>query len=330
MKHSIISIAAASAAFFSLFSCNKAELSLPGPGPVSEVPVSFCIVNSGLLTKLVTDAAENTLTRVQIAVYNPDSLLVASGYADARGTLTLSLPAGISGYKVCALANSSTDLSLIGRYEQVFTRSSTLRSSADGLEMFCTMDDVTFNPLTPVELELEHFAAKVQLLEISDNIAHNPSFTIDRIFLVNVNTACLYDYSTPSLNYAQLGSYKSAETGITPLTSDAVDVTLTKGQTHRTVYSFYCYPNPTVTETAQARFTRLVVQATYMGRSYYYPVNVAPEGGTIEHNALYRITNLTITGPGSTDPDSPLTKESISFEVDVLEWADGYDQAVTI
>ena len=94
--------------------------------------------------------------------------------------------------------------------------------------------------------------------------------------------------------------------------------------TPTTPYLFYCYPNSTTTDATgwsssfTARKTRLVVAATIGGTKYYYPVVI----DTPARNTAYTV-ELTITGLGSTDPDKPVQKGSITASVTVEGWASG-------
>ena len=82
---------------------------------------------------------------------------------------------------------------------------------------------------------------------------------------------------------------------------------------------FYCYPNPTETdsseETWSARRTRLVLEATLGGEVMYYPVTLP----VIEPNSSYEVT-VKITRRGSPSPDIPVTGIAAEFSVDVQNW----------
>ncbi len=324
MKHFIINALALAATIFSA-SCNKEFNGNVQPLAASgEQQILFVVKNYSPSTKSVSAAADSTLSNVQIAVYNPDSLLVASGVTTS-GTLTMSLPAGVAGYKVVALANSPLNIANITRFESVAGQTSTM-NAACGLEMIDVLNHVTFNPAVPVDLTLKHMAAKVQLDCVRDSIPYDAGFSIQSIYLVNVNTVCKFDFSVPSPDYKQVAGYQALETSITPLTYDAVNVALTTGNAHTTPHYFYCYPNPV----DGGKQTRLVVQAEFGGNTYYYPVNITPDDVPVANNLLYRINAINITGPGSTSPDVPVEKGNITFTLSVSSWGDGYSQQVTI
>ena len=89
---------------------------------------------------------------------------------------------------------------------------------------------------------------------------------------------------------------------------------------YQTTHSFFFYPNPTVGDSSSStwshRWTRLVVEATLDGTTYYYPVsfrNTYP-------NYLYKITDMKITGPGSTSPELPIIKRDFTVNLYIQDW----------
>ena len=91
-----------------------------------------------------------------------------------------------------------------------------------------------------------------------------------------------------------------------------------------TPYLFYTFPNSTSadatgwTDPFTPRKARMVVTATIDGTKYYYPVTVSNP----ERNKAYTV-ELTITGLGSTDPDTPIEKGAVEASIVVQEWVAG-------
>ena len=83
---------------------------------------------------------------------------------------------------------------------------------------------------------------------------------------------------------------------------------------------FYGYENtPTAdnsgwSEEWSSRRTRLVTVVTMGGKTYYYPVSI-PE---FKRNYSYDVS-LTVLGPGSDDPDIPVSKSDLAVKVDVSD-----------
>ncbi|MCM1177833.1 MAG: hypothetical protein NC308_09760 [Clostridium sp.] len=93
----------------------------------------------------------------------------------------------------------------------------------------------------------------------------------------------------------------------------------------------YCYPNRSITDATgwsipfTARKTRLIVSAEIAGIHCYYPVTI----DFPERNSTYTV-ELTITGPGSTDPDIPVERGAIETAISIQDWNYGatYDETI--
>ena len=87
----------------------------------------------------------------------------------------------------------------------------------------------------------------------------------------------------------------------------------------------YCYSNETSDISSS---TKLILQADLNGTTYYYPIPVNQEGyGLPEDNGHYGIRSntvytygITVTRPGSLDPDIPLEPGVLNLNIDVKEW----------
>ena len=91
--------------------------------------------------------------------------------------------------------------------------------------------------------------------------------------------------------------------------------------------ALYCYPNDCPEETAGSPFTRLVIEGSLDGKTYYYPVNInRPSAGAlaagkngISRNCRY-IYDITVTRSGTTDPDIVADPSMIQVRCDILPW----------
>lgn len=80
----------------------------------------------------------------------------------------------------------------------------------------------------------------------------------------------------------------------------------------------YCYPNDISEETPETPFTRLVIEGTIEGKTYYYPINIPRLEGGKEY-----AYDITITRKGTSDPDTPAEVGIVRFNQAVLPWNDG-------
>ena len=90
-----------------------------------------------------------------------------------------------------------------------------------------------------------------------------------------------------------------------------------------TGYSFYPFPNSAADDHDVSRWsprcTRLVVEATLLGRKTYYPVTI----GKVESNRHYMV-DLTVSNFGTDHPEGfPDKYGDIAFSVKVEDWTDG-------
>ena len=105
-----------------------------------------------------------------------------------------------------------------------------------------------------------------------------------------------------------------------PLTGTIGDTGIT------TPYFFYCYSNET-DDTPSC--TKLVLQADLDGVTYYYPILINQENyGYTSTNGYYGVRRnttysygITVTRPGTLDPNVPLVPGSLELTINVDDWA---------
>ena len=190
-----------------------------------------------------------------------------------------------------------------------------------------------------MSIPVKRFAAKVQIDKITPAFtapAHKAQeFKLTGIYLVNVNGSCPYTLtSTAGSTDYWYNKMKYVSGDCNALISDKLSspVTLQASADAVTPYTtshyLYCYPNPVTTDSSSSswsnRYTRLVVETTLGGTTYYYPVNIP----TPAANTLYQITNMKITGLGSNSPDKLVEKGSLSVSITVTDWSTGFSKEV--
>ena len=85
--------------------------------------------------------------------------------------------------------------------------------------------------------------------------------------------------------------------------------------THSTPHFFYCYENNRNVETEDDRFTRLVIEGTLNGITYYYPIAIK----NLERNSCYSV-DVKICRPGSLDPDKDVEYGTLDLRFSVESW----------
>ena len=292
---------------------------------------------------------ETKVNDVQVLVF--DSTGALNAYVDAD-TKT-------SGITISTTAGSKTVWAVVnGPNLSSITTMSALQSTAVDLGANSTTETVGFvmagsttctvgSSATTASISVKRLVTRVALQKISNSLpASYGALTVNNVTLINVaGNQNLAGTASVSTWYNKMGRKDGATAtgqiidGSTyvsshpTLTFKSVGSSVANGGslTPTTPYLFYTYPNSTTTDATgwassfTARKTRLVVAATIGGTKYYSPVVI----DTPARNTAYTV-ELTITGPGSTDPDKPVVKGSINASVTVQGWSAGavYEETI--
>lgn len=302
--------------------------------------VSFTPSGDGVPTRSSSAAAESAVTSLQILVYNSGGNLVAYAQANA-GSLSAKVPLGVAGHTVYAVTNVAADLSGCSTPADLTGQISYLKdNSLSGLQMIGSESNVTFASGSPVSVEVRRFASKVEIDEITAAFTaaayRQQTFTVTGIYLINVNGTCPFSQTATAGTWYNQMQYVSGDCNalISEQFSSAVTIQTSGGQVtpHTTPHYFYCYANPSTTDahrgTWSPRRTRLVVETRLGERTYYYPIDIIGTGNKLDLNTVYKITRLTITGPGADHPDDLLDNGTVNFTVTVKNWAPGFEKPV--
>lgn len=319
----------AALAALSLLACSRLETpSKAKPeGELVELTVS---VPGASLTKASSDAGEAAVGKLQVFVFRSDGALEATSSANAS-SVTMSTTTGSKTVAALVNAPSVSVTTLSGLEAEV----SDLSDNGLGAFVMYGSEEKEITGDASVNVTVTRLVAKIQIQKITNAITQSEyaskTMTIDEIFVLNAAGDALYTRAS----YVPTKWYNFKD----PETSGACDALLRETLTGKTLansasltenHTFYCYANPTATDTTEdntsARFTRLVVKASVDGKTSYYPMSIAD----IEANHKYIITELTITRLGSDDPDTPITTEDATFTVTVADWEEGSETHFTI
>lgn len=102
-----------------------------------------------------------------------------------------------------------------------------------------------------------------------------------------------------------------------------------------TPVDFLCYPNNALEEGPGTPFTRLVIEGEVDGKTFYWPIDInrgkkqgfEREGHGIDRGRRY-VFDITITGKGVSDPDTPVSSDFIDINFKIKEWEEKEDYAV--
>ena len=267
----------------------------------------------------------DAVNSLQVFLFDDKGALETS---DVQSSTSLVLPCVPGKKKVVALVNAP-ELSGVSSYSQLTGMTSKLGDNTiDSMVMEGELEvDITSN--TSVTIPVSRLAAKVILRQVVNNFElpthQQMEFAINSIYLVNVagEKAYLSD-AMPSLWYNMMQKTIDLD-GSTPrfIYEDLPSpIKVPYNGTFTADRYFYCYPNPTSTDTSDKtwseRYTRLVVQTTLGSETVYYPITL-PD---INKNTVYEIA-LKITRPGSDSPDEPVSGHVAEFKIAVQDWITG-------
>ena len=277
---------------------------------------------------------------IQVLVFNNEGDLLAYGVnAASSSTISISIPTGT--VECHAVVNSSDDLSNISTKTNFLKRLSHLKNNTTSrMEMLGNVSKTVAAGTNSVSIAVKRFASKVQIDKITPAFAapaHRAmEFKLVGIYLINVNGTCPYTMiptgASESTSWYNKRKYVSGDCNhlITDKFSTHVIMQTSAGEVtpYCTPHYLYCYPNPITTDvsttTWSERISRLVVETTLGGTTYYYSVNIP----TPQCNTVYQITNMKITGLGTDTPDAVVQKGSLSVSLTVTDWSTGFSKEV--
>ena len=280
------------------------------------------------VTKATDSEGEETVGSLQVFVFRPDGTLDASSSAEAS-EVSVSCTAGQK--KVVAVVNAP-QLSDIHDLTSLEQSVSLLSDNSKGRYVMYGKKDVDVVGSVPVTVEVARLVARVSIHKITNAFTleqyQDATVELVRIFLLNAAGDVQYGGgSQPSVWHNTL-TLKNEVPGL--LQSEGINEQIAYNTSYSQPHYFYCYPNPTEADSSEEdwspRYSRLVVEISVDGQTYYYPVSVPGILG----NHKYEITELKITRLGSESPDIPVSVHEASFTVTVDPWDDGMSSAVEI
>ena len=298
--------------------------------------VSFVV--SSTQTRASVTPHEGNVTSLDVLVFRSNGALDAHARATAAGTqMVESVTTEVSGgmplnWYVIANAPAGTFSSF--STEQSFLAAATLltHGTTESLVMY-GKGNLPDGPVSgSVRVSLTRYACKVTLerltVDWSDAFTMASSVTLGRIVLVNVVGSTPWS-GTPAagdLWYNRMGVESGQASYVEDMTvRNYRALALQRGVAAEVASPLYCMPNPVSSDdnsetvpTWTPRKTRIAVEILLDGEANWYPIDLP----VMSCNTHYLINSLTITGPGSNNPDKPVKRSDIRFTAQVVPWED--------
>lgn len=313
MKKSLFILAAAAAA---LCACNKQEMP---QASAEKVTIQLGVV--GEQTKVATATAttyDSTVKSVTYYLYNGSVLeQTVTGQTSGTTEVTVSkVP-----YTVYAVLNATVSAPANAAAIGATTFDLANLSSTSGIPMYGSAS-VDFKTATTCNVPVKRAIAKVEVQKVTNALEApytTSDITVTKIYVSNATqTVQLDGTATQTFGYNKLGV----------LGTDAAYAlsagTLSGAATHSAAYAsaqtLYLCPNTSTNDAYEgewsARYSRLVIEATIEGATYYYNVNIpTPEAG--KH---YLISEAKITKLGTQSPDEKLEDAAVTLSFTIEPW----------
>ena len=332
MKTKLITLAAAFACAAALSSCDRQDNVSTSEIEQETETVTLSVSVGNPSTRSTATWADEAISSLGVYIFDADGSYAASGYDDTgESKVEIECQTG-SGKTIFALVNYTPDVedaSSLTISEMMALTSDLSENSTSAFVMSGMEEDVEITTSSAITIDVYRVAAKVSIDEIVNAIADeayvDSTFTLKGIYLINAPVGgyplCDLEVTsyTPS-SWMNKRGYVHDSTYDTYL-YDEVGATIASKASYETTHEFYCYPNFTEDDSQDddewcARKTRLVVEVSLGGDTYYYPISL----DKVIRNKHYHFTSLTITLRGSTDPDYPIETENFSYSVDIEDW----------
>lgn len=319
MKHKIFFAASFIAAACTV-SCSK-EQTEPADNVSGNIndrtELTVGISSSFTKSSTITDGDEVKVNTLQVFVFRGDAL---DAYASAENVSELTLSCTNGERTVYALANAPDMSTISSKSALLASRSNLNNYPGYGFEMIGSKD-ITLPQTSSVTIDVSRIVSRIVLKQVTRNFTSpalaDLEFKIDEVYILNVAGDINYGLDGEPESWHNAGRYDGT---LPDITYDDADAGIVNGDYWSLNYRYYAYPNDSDDSTEEdwcPRRTRLVLKTTLGDQIYYYPITL-PE---LEPNKSYEIENLTITRPGSDNPDTPVTFQDATFEINVLPWS---------
>lgn len=309
-----------------------------GKGPdqaPDRVSVSFEALPPAI-SKSLSSEAEDRVETLDLLVFRADD-----GLLDAHARSSSSLRVGsavtagirlrwyvIANAPAAALDGYANEAEFLDG-ETFLGESASLAMHASGQGIFSAGENRSIQGIL-----LHRYACKVSVTELNVRwlgaFSQSPPCTLDEVALVNVRGSCPWS-GTPTAEAGDLWYNPSRidlqDASIQELLVWEGPLIIPGPDPVPLHIPLYALPNPSSGEETggggpwSPRKTRLCLRLTIDGIQNWYSADLPPMDG----NRHYVVTRLVIDGPGSAHPDEELVRTQISYNLQVQDWEDSWN-----
>lgn len=332
-----------------LFSCTKDnEIRKSGveAGQESTLTISLSGIQTGSKSTGSghgNQTDDNYINTLEIFLFNADgesagTLDAYKKFTTSDGITNLQIKATTGKKTIYAIANSHRSDNFKGITTIVEFQKVQAGLKDDNTKDFIMTGsvDATLQVTTSITFAISRMAAKIELQSVKTAFVGTPyegmSLSNVEMFMINVHSSKrLHDNLAATATILNPKALVAADVNsckMPGMLHDKIAATVNDAG-YKTSHFFYAYENTLDSETADNRYTRLVIKADLNGHTYYYPVNVnqvnygydpANNHKGIKRNTEYKV-NVTIMRPGSTDPDKPVEHGVMAVTLNILNWS---------
>lgn len=291
-------------------------------------------------TSVPVAAEDNAVNTVDVFIFT-DGGEASPGYGqlDTYGRFTEGLDAiqittTTGPKKICVIVNAENQtFNSITGLDQLREAVTELRDEKFGDFTMFGEKDMTLDVESSATIPVSRFISRIAVTSVRTKFAGTPyegkTLSGCRLYLINAHgDKLIYGGGATGqpeiLNKGGLSEDDMAGMAQAGLLADDI-AGIIDDAGYSTAHYLHCYSNET---SDIASSTKLVLQADIDGTTYYYPVPVNQAGygydesnghSGIAGNTVYSYS-LTITRPGSLEPDTPVVPGTVGIDIEVEDW----------
>ncbi|HIZ86306.1 MAG TPA: hypothetical protein IAC04_07430 [Candidatus Coprenecus stercoravium] len=293
-------------------------------------------------TEIPSEETDNAVGTVDVFVFNtPGASVQGHGELDTyrrfeNSSEPIEIQTTTGAKKICVVVNSKsgdlTSVTSLSQLQQAVTR---LQDETFGNLTMYGEKDVTLSAENTVDITVSRFISRITVSSIKTKFNGTPyegvALTNTKLYLINAHgDKILFNGGATTvptvLNAGTLNTDDVEGCAQSGLLYDEISAQILD-EGYSTSHHLYTYANETNDiETC----TKLVMETEINGSKYYYPIPVNQEGyGYTSENGHYGIKRntvysfgITISRPGSLDPDEPVETGAVEISINVEDWAE--------